>query len=347
MRIAMAGAILLAASAPTHADDSTYAWKTLGTIASTWVSDLSFVSGSVGFAAGGDGQVLKTIDGAQTWTPVLSTYYPYYWNGVQALNENDVVVIGEINGSPSQAVMRWSHDGGDTWSDDLIVSNSAIGERVHFWDAASGFATQFSGGDAFVTSSGGLQLTDWSTVKIDPSDAWSGAQFSALRNGHVRISGINYCESPDFAATWSCRASIDPISDYATFFWDDTFGWVAGGAGIGVPEGSPALFEGWLHRTTDGGATWSDRTLDTPWPLRSVIFVNPRDGWTAGGGDTFGGIYVTHDGGESWQVELDAGFGPQVCATADYHIFCAGYDINAVSHFYSRDYDHIEVAAFD
>ncbi len=350
MRIAiavyLAAGSLLVSSASALAADSPYAWKTLGTI-SAFVTDLSFVSGTKGFAAGGNGQILKTTDGAKTWAPVLTSVYPYYWNGVQALNKNDVVIIGEINSQQPQAVMRWSHDGGDTWSDDLIVSNSAIGNRVYFWNSSTGFATQFSGGYGFRTTNGGLQPADWSKATIDPSNGWFGAQFSALSNGHIRISGINYCASMDFAASWSCRPSIDSVSDYATFFLDDKNGWVAGGAGMGVPTGSPPVFEGWLHRTTDGGATWSGRTLDGPWPLRAVIFVNPRVGWAAGGGGSFGGIYVTHDGGLSWQVELDAGFGPQVCATADHHIFCAGYDDNGISHFYSRDYDHIHVSEFD
>ena len=105
--------------------------------------------------------------------------------------------------------------------------------------------------------------------------------------------------------------------------------------------------EGWVHRTTDGGKTWSDRTLDGPWQIREIVFVNAKDGWAAGGDGEIGGVYVSHDGGDTWEVELDAGVSLTACATADFHIFCAGIDNNATSHVYSRDYDHIRRDDFD
>jgi photosystem II stability/assembly factor-like uncharacterized protein len=94
-----------------------------------------------------------------------------------------------------------------------------------------------------------------------------------------------------------------------------------------------------LHRTTNGGKKWSDRVLDGPWPIKSIIFVDEHNGWAAGGGGNFGGIYGSHDGGKTWAVELDAGVGPQTCTTADSHIFCAGVDNDATSHVYSREFD--------
>ena len=87
---------------------------------------MSFISGRVGYAAGGNGQILKTIDGAETWLPVLDVGYPYYWYGVQALNPNDVVISGFYNSADTQeSLIRWSHDGGQSWSDDLVVSDQA------------------------------------------------------------------------------------------------------------------------------------------------------------------------------------------------------------------------------
>lgn len=87
--------------------------------------------------------------------------------------------------------------------------------RVHFWNSSVGFVTGFSGDPniGFRTTSGGLSATDWNTITIDPGSGWSGPQFSALANGHVRISGISFCESLNFASTWSCEPSIDPGYD--------------------------------------------------------------------------------------------------------------------------------------
>lgn len=343
--------VLLAAGSDVHAQGIPGSeWKLVSSLPGTYIQDLSFFTGSIGYAAAGTGQILKTVDGGVTWSPVLNLTYPYYWYGVQTLNSSDVVISGFIDpvvGTGTQkAVVRWSHDAGATWSDDLVLNESTSdlpvwSHRVHFWNSSVGFVTTIAGSpDLFRTTTGGLQLSDWSELSVDPNDHWFGAQFSALPNGHVRMSGIDYCESLDQAATWHCRPSIDPISDWATFFLDDNRGWVGGGV-TSVPT------EGWLHLTVDGGATWSDRMLDGPWPIRSVIFVDPHNGWAVGGAGDSGGAYVSHDGGQTWSVELNAGSDLETCSTAEYHVICAGYDNASTSHVYARDYDHIRHGDFD
>jgi len=355
---AVAAALLLTVAGASGASTSTpnpNTWRELAALPYTWIEQMSFVSARVGFAAAGNGKVLRTTDGGVTWAPVIDAPYPYYWYGVHALTPNDIVAAGFFNSDAAYAAMiRWSHDGGDTWSDDLVLSNNSYvyPNRIHFWNSQLGFVATSSGTpDLFRTTSGGLTLTDWDAMTIDPS--WFGAQFSALPNGHVRISGIHYCDSSDYAATWSCRASIDPSSDWATFFIDDQHGWVGGGGDQGELEGQPPNFKGYVNRTTDGGATWSERTLDVTWPIQSILFVNKLDGWAMGGyaiapvlPDT-GGAYVSHDGGLTWTTEGDLGVPLSTCATADYHLFCVGYDGAATSHVFERDFDHIRVGGFD
>jgi len=348
---------VIAAAWPQHAGAQNTpkvdGWRLRASLANTYIQDLSFVSARVGFAAGGNGQVLRTTDGGATWAPVLDLGLPHYWYGVEALNAEDIVVSGFFDSSygVQQALIRWSHDGGDSWSDDLVVSETDWANRVHFWNSSIGFATAITPSGKpnllFRTTTGGLQLTDWTSSMVDPNGGWFGSQFSALPNGHVRMSGITYCESPDFAASWSCRPPVDPGTDWATFFLDETHGWVGGGGGSGYPLDDPMRFQGWIHVTADGGETWSGRTLYGPWPIKVVLFVNRRDGWAMGGGGDFGGAYVSHDGGMTWEVEFNAGHSLYACATADYHLFCAGYDDTSTSYIYERDFDHIRHGDFD
>jgi photosystem II stability/assembly factor-like uncharacterized protein len=109
------------------------------------------------------------------------------------------------------------------------------------------------------------------------------------------------------------------------FFFNDTYGWVGGG------EISPNV-EGWTHVTTDGGKTWSGRTLDGPWPIREILFLNPKVGWAAGGNlyTGVGGIYFSNNGGQTWSVDVTTNAEMDACDKqpigVGYRVWCAGYD---------------------
>jgi photosystem II stability/assembly factor-like uncharacterized protein len=118
---------------------------------------------------------------------------------------------------------------------------------------------------------------------------------------------------------------VDSVFDGPVFFVNDTNGWVGGG------EISPAV-EGWVHRTNNGGSTWSGRTLDSPWPIREIRFLTPKMGWAAGGNiyTGVGGIYFSRDGGKTWSLDVDTGAEMDACdsRTSGIHVqvWCAGYN---------------------
>src|SRR5207244_1086855 len=103
------------------ASSATNPWQLQAIIPGAVIDDLSFPTATVGFAAANLGQVWKTTDGGATWTEVMNLDFPYEWYGVYAFNTNDVVVSG-FNDKTFNGLIRWSHDGGATWSDDIIVS---------------------------------------------------------------------------------------------------------------------------------------------------------------------------------------------------------------------------------
>jgi subtilisin family serine protease/photosystem II stability/assembly factor-like uncharacterized protein len=308
-------------------------WRLLATIPRTAViKDISFASPTVGYAVGELGKVWKTTDGGETWTRIMNLGFPYYWYGVDTLSENDVVISGFKTGTFAdiRGLVRWSHDGGQTWGPDVVLTTRGWANRVRFADAQHGLVltiSVFDRRDAFYTTTGGQTEADWTATTIAPWTGWFGNQFSLLPNLRARASGIHYCDSLNGGASWSCIPfGVDEVFDGATFFLDDKNGWVGGGS-------IAPTVEGWLHRTTDGGATWSGRTLAAKWPVRQIHFVTKKLGWAAGGNiySGVGGLYFSKDGGQTWSLDLDAGTELVSCDgwwhnPVKFQVWCAGYD---------------------
>lgn len=301
-------------------------WTIQATLPGAVLTDLSFVNTQVGFAVAERGQVYKTTDGGESWIRPMNLGSPFHWYGVSALNADDVVISGFNNGA-SYGMIRWSHDGGATWTPDIILTSTRWSDRIRFSDSAHAVVLDLTGGSGHYTSTGGAALTDWSHLTIDPSLGWFGSQFSLLPNGHARASGIKYCASQDNGASWTCRPSIDPVFDGAVFFVDDDHGWVGGGMI------SPSV-EGWLYRTEDGGETWSQRTLHSPWPVREIRFLSPELGWAVGGDihvGRNGGFFFTADGGQTWSHDRDSlGYEMSSCDSkplqGGYKVWCVGFN---------------------
>jgi photosystem II stability/assembly factor-like uncharacterized protein len=304
-------------------------WKLQATLSGAVIHDISFPTQLVGYAAAELGQVWKTTNGGTNWTEIMNLGFPYYWYGVHALNAKDVIISGFYDSSTSfKGIIRWSHDGGATWTNDIVVTSTASVQRVRFANRNDGLIMDLVDGStnsAQYTTNGGGTAADWKNVISNPDGGWFGLEFSLLSNLHARASGINYCTSADAGAKWSCGSSIDSVFDGPVFFANDKVGWVGGG------EISPEV-EGWLHRTTDGGKTWSGRTLDDPWPIREIRFVTPNTGWAAGGNiySKVGGMYFSRNGGKTWSLDANTGAEMDACDSkpvgTKFQVWCAGYN---------------------
>ncbi len=306
-------------------------WQLLATLPQAFIHDISFVTGQIGFAAGEHGQVWKTVDGGNVWVQILAADFNDYFYGVDAVTAKDIVVSGFYDSTTTtRGVMRWSHDGGVTWTGDLSFGATPL-QRVRIVKGQDGVILKEGGGNsptyAAYTTSGGSSTSGWNQVIDNADGGWFDQQFSLLPNLHTRASGINFCTSLTGGSQWSCRPSVDSVFDGPVFFLGDSRGWVGGG------EISPNV-EGWVHLTTNGGKTWSARTLDGPWPIRSVLFLNQTVGWAAGGNfwTGVGGIYFSSDGGMTWSVDATTGAEMGACAQhpvlARHRVWCAGFSGN-------------------
>ena len=318
-----------AAAEPLLANPAAHNWQLQATLPGAVIHDIAFASPTTGFAVAEGGQVWKSTNGGRSWTEILNLGYPYYFYGVSVLTTNDVVISGFYDSSTFLSLIRWSHDGGNTWTSDIDLPTTGWAQRVRFPNTNDGLIMDLigdsSGNRAQYTTNGGAVATDWTNVVDNTSGGWFGLEYNLLPNLHARASGVNFCSSGSGGAKWSCGPSVDSVFDGPVFFLNDTDGWVGGG------EISPNV-EGWAHVTTNGGKTWSARTLDGPWPIREILFLTPKAGWAAGGNiyTGVGGIYYSGNGGQTWSVDATTNAEMDACASQPanpgYHVWCAGYD---------------------
>lgn len=327
--------------ATTAAGKSVNSWTKLGTMPGAVVHDVTFVSSSTGYAAAELGQVWETTDGGSHWTAILNRGFPYYYYGIYASGQT--VIASGFNDQTGEGLLTESADGGASWNPDIVLSANAWADRVRFArDAKHGLAMNgmgSSGSDpniAWWSRKG----RNWRTDIPDPNGGWFGSQFTLLKDGAAYASGISFCKSADAGANWTCAPPADPVFDGPTDFISNRIGWTGGG------EISPDV-AGWVHRTTDGGGTWSERVLNAPWPIREIAFLNKNVGWAAGGNvySNAGGIYFSSNGGKKWVLDVDTGDEMGACAhqpldAAQTQVWCVGFLFNG-SNYNSETYSTV------
>jgi photosystem II stability/assembly factor-like uncharacterized protein len=286
---------------PIHNREDPTGWVLLQTVSGV-VKALSFTSPTVGYMAAELGIIYKTTDGGFNWTTVLNLGFPYYWYGVRAFSPERVLIAG-FNDTTGDGIMRWSTDGGASWTNDIVIAPGPFN-----WLLGLGFADSLHGlaagqvGKVFVTTNGGINSQDWTSVLADTTQGWFAGNATLRADGKYFITGISFCDSTDYGLTWSRRTSIDPVFDGGVSFPDDLHGWTGGGS-------IAPTVEGWVHRTTNGGATWSGRILSTPYPVRVVYFLDSLIGFAQGGdvNSGVGGIWESSDGGVNWIEAINTG----------------------------------------
>ncbi len=117
---------------------------------------------------------------------------------------------------------------------------------------------------------------------IDASSGWATTFQGAI------------LKSTNGGKNWVKLRDTSNVSFNSIFFTDRNYGWVSGSNRYGY---------GFVHRTTDGGLTWTS-LLSAMFPFKKMRFTDRNTGWMIGGPVsrmTQGAIDKTTDGGVTWQ----------------------------------------------
>ncbi len=239
-------------------------------------TDVSFPTHTIGYVAGWQGAILKTINTSSSWF-YLKRYLPVSvrerdFNGIYFINSKEGYVAGGQDDT-IQTILKTT-DGGTTWSIQRDIPGHWL-TSVCFVSATTGLAVG-KGGTVLRTTNGGA---NWNIVSIPGTVSARDFNKVYFKNSLVGfiVGGdeLNIkqtiLKTTDGGNTWNVSADLDGQEILNGIgFKDAQNGFVVGNKGV-------------IKATTDGGDTWStfalpDSINDTIRNLRTVHFFNSYTG---------------------------------------------------------------------
>ncbi|RME28296.1 MAG: hypothetical protein D6806_03130, partial [Deltaproteobacteria bacterium] len=256
---------------------------------------------------------------------------------VSVATERTACAVGAYK-SPSSQNSRprimCTSDGGRSWSKGGLPGAFEFPTAVFMVDDQIGFLCSFGISNFKVqvkiyrSENGGRS---WNEVALldGAQDQLYALFFLDAQTGWAAGSGIFYTQ--DGGQSWH-QASVPALGDRVVngiHFMDAYTGIAVGGVPSTDADPSPP-HDGFIMRSTDGGATWQMVQEGLSQALARVDFADSLNGWAVGGG-TAGIILHTTDGGQSWaEQQVPSGqygaadYVTSVAATDQNHAWAVG-----------------------
>lgn len=261
-------------------------WDEKAFFADAYLRCISFSTPSIGWIGtlSGPHRMYSTIDGGETWKPVVNLPLdgPQKICGLCAVSDDVIFASGTNYPNEAAGVLR-STDGGGNWEFLDMDGQPTILVDILFEDAQIG----------------------WVVGAVD--------EVAHPGRDPVRrdvVPAVFFTD--DGGATWTNQVELNAsIGEFPRGEW----GWKIQKLGISTLFVSCENFlDGAVLRSDDNGASWTrlrinDRQRNSN--LEGVGFVDPDTGWVGGWGDLFfGGGFTssTSDGGKTWNDANEVGF---------------------------------------
>ncbi len=269
--------------------------------------DIVFTPAMTGFAVNANGQIYRSQNEGQSWSPIFRDQ-GVYMRAIDFLDNGRTGFVGALR---RDKFFRTT-DGGNTWINisDRLPGHHSICGLDHIGSKV------FAVGNYQLTSAQLFRSTDsgenWEL--IDLSSLASGlidVKFLSADMGFIagthRTKGAVILKTTDGGTSW---AQVYPAANATTYptkpadiLWKLDFvnDRVAYGSVYSATDTQSKVV-----KTTDGGRTWQTLIVDAAknWELEGVGFIDENTGWTGGYG---AGSLMTTDGGQTWVHRNDGG----------------------------------------
>jgi photosystem II stability/assembly factor-like uncharacterized protein len=261
-----------------------------GTLA--WLHAVYFLNAQRGWAVGGNGALLATVDGGATWAMqprptddvLRDVYFADERNG-WIVCERAVYQLATKD--DQRTYLMSTTDGGAHWKRVNVMGRETDARLLRALFSPDGRGWAFGeAGVLYTTRDHGLS---WARQRVPTRYLLLGGTFLDSERGWLVGAGATILQTADGGATWRAGRVLSEahVRFNAVSFVDERRGWAVGAGGS-------------IFATRDGGRNWREQTSNVEADLLDVKFVNPSEGWACG---TEGTLLHTWDGGARWTIE--------------------------------------------
>jgi photosystem II stability/assembly factor-like uncharacterized protein len=285
-------------------------WQDFATGSTSSLRGLSAVNSRVAWASGSGAEVIRTVDGGQTWDHVgPPATADLQFRDIEAFDADHAVILSIGNGEESRVYL--TDDGGAHWTETFRNPDAAaFYDCMTFFDRRHGLALSDPVDGKFrvlSTADGGHSWSVLPTAGMPPA---LDGEFAFAASGTCLVSAggrdawiatgggpvTRVLHSSDRGITWTAAATAMPSGPsagiYSLSFRDPRHGLAVGGD-FTVPESAP---DG-AARSTDGGNAWTVAD-QAPGEYRSGVDWTALPWVAIAVGPT--GSDITVDAGHTW-----------------------------------------------
>ncbi len=271
-----------------YSEDGGYTWQTMVGGASSLNACTGLPDGRL-WTVGKYTTILKSEANGENWVDQI---------GGTKRSLNELVFVDEFTGfALSNALLRTT-DGGAVWENitaSLPVSPEVSTIRQMYAEAPAKIWLVYQNGQIAFSDNAG---SDWEILaQID-----SGNYSEFLRTGPGTLHLLNFSgalwRSDNDGDTWTQEATFPLGSYYDMAFTTAEKGWICG--------------HEVLYQTTDGGSNWTLVALNNPSTFKTLAFASEQKGFLVPNFQGTDSLYVTEDGGLSWEARAPLPMGSYV-----------------------------------
>ena len=260
---------------------SIYKWKSVSSPTTNSLNSICFINDSLGFACGGQGTVIKTINGGRTWE-ILNDSSSIDLYDIKFVSTGKGFIVGE------KGTILSTSDEGKTWQKLEADTTQSLFKIYFLKDNSVGFIIGASGTILKTQDYGNT----WSPVTSPTGELLYSISFADYYNGFIVGWNGTIIKTTDQGNSWISEKSFSDKYIRDICFINKTTGVLVGGSGE-------------IARTDNGGKSWDVIPSNLISGLYRVFFTDDKHGLILG---NKGEILITNDAGKSWSLNKSGSY---------------------------------------